>query len=93
MTSRTHHRLSVAGFSLLYAASMGSLALLCTPYFDGLETELLLYGALPAAIAGIGIIAFEKMHPPTYRLIMKLALILAGLLATTGMVYAACTLC
>lgn len=36
------------------------------PYFDGLETELLLYGALPAAIAGIGIIAFEKVHTPTY---------------------------
>ena len=60
MTSRTHYRLTVIGFCLLYLSTVGSLVVVAMPLLDDYQLDILLYFMLPAGVVGLAAIALEK---------------------------------
>jgi hypothetical protein len=64
MMPRTHMRLTETGFSLGMGAALGTPVILSMPFFEGYTAEILGFVALPAFLAGVAIITFEKLHTP-----------------------------
>jgi hypothetical protein len=65
MTGRTRFSLTMTAFCLLYFSVMGSMIVASTPLLDGIKAGILRFVMLPAAIAGLGLVIFEKIQVPT----------------------------
>ena len=64
MTLRTHWRLSLTGFLLIYFGAVGSLVVVAMPVLSAYKPALIAYTTLPALVIGIAVIVFEKIKAP-----------------------------
>jgi hypothetical protein len=62
MRHRTLDRIALIGFLLLYFAVMGSLIVLDMPTLHAYEAMIFEWVMLPAGVAGLSLIVFEKMQ-------------------------------
>ena len=61
MRQQTHTRLTIGGFCLAYVGLMGGLLLVGVPVVEGHRLQIVLYWVLPLTVAGIVVIAYERL--------------------------------